>query len=825
MFDFTPIDGCVGADLTVWNRLKAKADRLKIEIKPTNWIPNHEELTRGVVEHIPEGATTDWSSWSDSEAFDLNISTIPDEDIKGRPEQFRLEIVHPYVRTDLAYKFGIATQGTNSSYNYYKPAYYAIDNNDSTYNQTKEGIDGENWLQIELPHSTKVQKIVIQNQEKFSGRLKNAKVYLNSTPYTGEVNEDNLVGVLKGTNEEQNITFNPPRSVSYLLIKGEQREEGYRNLHLRKVEVYGEVSAVPTFVNSKAEFVIPNATNEGAKVGTAKAVDYQDDLLTYAIEDDVPFSVNSEGDIVVDGALDASSYTFNVEVSDGIHSTIKTVTIEVTPVDALEVAIETGKVDKVTLEELLDGSVNEIEAIKEYKDDLLHAIYEEHAIVYDPTKDSQVLEKVVNNDKAVALLRGENNILALGGEKNSTRYLIFGSTPYSFFENGENLSYKPFLNREFLWLVGGLPLNSNLMQEAKSIVYFSMENEVAFKSYMGDEFAQWSLKKCSDYSMLNSCIDGADLIVFEQENNLKSQEIQEALEFALKKHIPVAYFHPNWGDKKISDVVAKKFLFTFHHGGNWWAKDSVDSENYLSMIKNGDLEEIKTLLSHLKNRDYSFDWSKCKDNDGNYGTKYDNCSEVVGLESEFNSGADNVKVILGSLDEKKMDAFKRDDFRLAKLLALLGDKMRQNVKYPMDKVFTDDNVFLASLFTDYSVYNYREINPTQSDMGNFSRSDFSHISPITKIVNMVSKTPLRAAGAYLLPGETVKVTRLDNNASVASYVFVNTLRSAATHEYENGGYKRPKFLQSTYIPIAPNESIYMTSPYGGPLHLIKMAGM
>jgi len=225
------------------------------------------------------------------------------------------------------------------------------------------------------------------------------------------------------------------------------------------------------------------------------------------------------------------------------------------------------------------------------------------------------------------------------------------------------------------------------------------------------------------------------------------------------------------------------------------------------------------MFTHFKDKDYAFDWTKCKDKKNNYGENKDNCSEVVGLNSEFQDGATQTRNIIKDLDKTKKDIFTKNGYRLQKLLVLTADKFRQSVVYPMDKVSTDDNAFMKSYYTDHVVYNYRKINPVQPNMGNFSRSDFSHIAPITKTINIITKSPFRATGIYVLPNKTVKIIRLDNNSSVISKVFINTLRSGATHQYSKNAYKRPKYLKSTEIEVKPNETIYMTSPYGGPLQI------
>jgi len=63
---------------------------------------------------------------------------------------------------NLAQMYGVATQGTPSNYQYYKPASNVIDGDLSTNNHTSNS-NSENWLQIKLPANAKINKIVVIN--------------------------------------------------------------------------------------------------------------------------------------------------------------------------------------------------------------------------------------------------------------------------------------------------------------------------------------------------------------------------------------------------------------------------------------------------------------------------------------------------------------------------------------------------------------------------------------------------------------------------------------------------------------------------------------
>ncbi len=228
----------------------------------------------------------------------------------------------------------------------------------------------------------------------------------------------------------------------------------------------------------------------------------------------------------------------------------------------------------------------------------------------------------------------------------------------------------------------------------------------------------------------------------------------------------------------------------------------------------GNIEPIKTMLQHLKSGNYSFTLTNSQlDFWGNKDPRYKN---------EFKTGAESVQKMLRKLDESKRNIFNEQGLKLEKILVLLGDHYRQRVEYPMHKTTADIQKFIQALYADYSVYNFRELNPAQPDLGNYSRSDFSHVTPTTKTINIQSKPDFRAAGVYALPGQTVKITRLDNSNATPA-IFVSSVRSLSTHVWskrvEDLSYNRPKFIKSHPVPVGRGETISITSPYGGPVQI------
>ncbi len=229
-------------------------------------------------------------------------------------------------------------------------------------------------------------------------------------------------------------------------------------------------------------------------------------------------------------------------------------------------------------------------------------------------------------------------------------------------------------------------------------------------------------------------------------------------------------------------------------------------------------EAVKTLVQNLENDTFTFDLiSACY----NIGRGSD-CTDTT-YQNEFGKTAAWLKSVFDTYDTQKYDLFAHADApRYQKLVVLLADHIRSTISLPVS--IGDPHDFLRALFADHIVHVYRDINPAQPDMGNFSRSDFSGVTPTTSTVDIVSRKPFRAAGVYALPGQTVEVTR--NDASpVTVKVAVNTVRDLAVRLFAipdrlgTLGYNRPKFVTSPWIEIAPGETIRFTSPYGGPLEL------
>lgn len=448
------------------------------------------------------------------------------------------------------------------------------------------------------------------------------------------------------------------------------------------------------------------------------------------------------------------------------------------------------------------------------------------AIDWNPTHDAALLNPTFSRNIPVLLTNAisagsasiENQPLGIIGKKNNSRYLALGSNPMRTWNAGADINDQmhSFLQNSLQWLTARNDLNDKTFHVVIAQMdqsYWFKDNEATRKwldTYYAGQVSYNSQDSC-DGDALAACItQKPDLLIISQKAADEDVDtIINAVKNAQKNGIPILYMHWDGGLTNLGKALLSEMDISYQQD-NYWKKWSISagnaSQNFADLPAN--IASIQTFIERLKNDDFSFELSSCDDT----------CSNVPALQSEFKIPAGIISNMLGNFESQQRNIFTENGYALEKILVLLADRYRQEVVYPMDKSSTSRSAFLHSLYADYVVYNTRTLNPVQADMGNFSRSDFSHITPRNKNVNMQSKVSFRSAGVYALPGKTFTVTRTDNNP-VATRVFINTLRSAATHEFEKNGYNRPKFLQTRRFEIKSGETLTLTSPYGGPIQI------
>ena len=420
-------------------------------------------------------------------------------------------------------------------------------------------------------------------------------------------------------------------------------------------------------------------------------------------------------------------------------------------------------------------------------------------------------------------------LAVIGSEKATQgigRYMVMGSNPMRSLkrEFDINNQMQQLMKNSIEWLsqrknFDTQPLNI-VMSQLDQSYYFP--DALATREWLDAQYplqVQYNEQDVCDGELLASCITAdTDLIIISQQGLSDSSQVDQIvsqIDAALKANVGILYMHWDGGLTDLGKGILNR-LHVSYIRDNYWQKAILKNANPSDSIftLEPNIASIQTLLTSLGRSDISFDWSQC---DG------ENCSAVENYQTQFLAGVDQVRAILRTLEDNQTNIFTTDNeqnenYRLEKHLVLLADSLRQNVTYPMDKVTTPDIEFVSALYSDYASYITRAINPVPADLGNFSRTDFSTAPKIEKTVELLSKRNFRAAGVYAVPGETVKVTRLDSE-DLTTKVYISSVRNGSTHWYAENGYTRPRHLQSTYLEIKSGETIEFTSSIGGPIQV------
>ena len=458
-----------------------------------------------------------------------------------------------------------------------------------------------------------------------------------------------------------------------------------------------------------------------------------------------------------------------------------------------------------------------IEAGIQGQEDFMRNIYGNEMIDYNPTRSSSYFNiSQLKGAYPLVVGNGGRN-LALATQVNGQNNAAFAHNILVSLNDGNNLGYGQAMQNVLAWL---LNRNKNELKTAAKVRFVMVDSTTFNKSasWLEAQFPNWDITNCTNEETVVACAQDADLLITAASTSLADATINALMHEINAQKIPKLYVHGNsWNTAKNIDVVMNHFSMNMPvngSAGNYYSQDSANWSSYTDMLgDNSDIAQIKELVTRLKSNNFDYDLASCEQ-----GYWHDECKNVAEFSEQLDKPASKIRSMLAALDQSKTDIFKNNTYEVESLLVLLGDRYRRDVEFPMDKVTTNINVFSRSLFADNTVFNVREYNAVQPDMGNFSRSDFSHITPSTKIIDLESKPNSRAAGVYALPGETIKVTRLDSS-NVNTKIYINSLRTESTLEFKTNGYMRPNYIKSTAVPIESGETIYMTNPYGGPVQV------
>ncbi len=524
-----------------------------------------------------------------------------------------------------------------------------------------------------------------------------------------------------------------------------------------------------------------------------------------------------------------------ISVSDGKLSADLSFSIMVNS-DALEQALRTGDAIAITDVTMIEDalSANFETATSQYNAarQKLFGLSASGAITadslsninWDPTHDAALLKAsfgfntpvLISNDVTKEGHQNESATLAIIGETPGSRYLVMGSNPLRGVKRGHDVSadMESFMKNSLSWLTSRDDLTDKAFNVviAQTALNHYFPDQTANREWLtanyGDSIAYNDALSCNGDALPDCITADTDLLIISNhlEAGQDAKQIANDVKAAMEQGTPVLYMHVDGANTALSKALLPEFNVAFDYD-NYWHRQrvtAIDPGAQYGKLPTK-ISEIKGLLDKLTADDFTFTLGECHNH---------LCPDTSSYGREFLTPAVSLRSRFSWLDARKLRIFDSPNYRYEKLLVLLADMYRRDVVYPMDKSATPRAQFLKSLLADHIVYNGRDIAPVQADMGNFSRSDFSHITPTTKTVNLVARPSARSAGVYAIPGQNFTVRRTDTS-DVQTYIYINTVRAGATHLFEGYGYKRPKYLESTRIEITPGTSLSLTSVHGG----------
>ena len=469
-----------------------------------------------------------------------------------------------------------------------------------------------------------------------------------------------------------------------------------------------------------------------------------------------------------------------------------------------------------TRSELEARILSDLEAAQVEQVSFFESIYGDQEVQYDPGRSSSLVYAQGLAGNYPLVLGNKGKTLAAASENDGARSAAFGSNILRTLNDGGNSSYQGAMRKVLSWLM------NEVSPPASAKVAFTLIDTGSYnksRAWLATQFPAWDIVRCDTQEQLQSCLsNGVDLVITgSNQSGMDTTTIANAFSSLQQQKVPMLYVHlHSWNTSSLTNTVLQYLGFSMPtpgSAGNYWSQDKAVWSDYTEMLASSSpLDALAALISDFYQNATTVDLINC----GTDSTVA--CNQTPAIQQVFYQPANYLRNMIKGFDQKNRDIFAESGLELEKLLILLADKYRSQIVYPMDRTATPTNEFLRAYFADHLVYNSRRYNPVPSDLGNFSRTDFSHVSTLNKALDYTSKPNFRSAGVYALPGQTVKVTRLDNNA-VSTSIFVNSLRSSSTHEFDRQAYKRPKFLQSVKLPVRSGESTSFTSPYGGPIQI------
>ncbi len=561
--------------------------------------------------------------------------------------------------------------------------------------------------------------------------------------------------------------------------------------------------------------------------------------------------------VVTDEGFSLTSISGCGGTLDGLTYTTATLRADctITPVfiNNAENAVNTEDHTKATASELIAYSAAQIGELEVERQNILNQLYTglytqinsatsykqarsaSNSITWSPTHDSitfstfmpentfTVLPSNVNGDGKPAV-RG----LVMAGEQQSQRYAAMAANLFSVNTSTEtDILLKNLLG----WLtqgndsINGFNLITAQMSSKSDSAYFPHNEDIRawLKTYYPDAHSINEANQC-DATNLSKCIDEhkPDLIILSDidREGLGYAGIEAAITKAKALKIPLLLSNH---EREQSPMLAPLYLqMGLATTGNYWSQLQAKDLSFNDILsEDATLTAVNKLLSDLDTG--NFDTAVLD----NCGQNFLDCSSAEFVEA-FKTGANWYRDNLATLDANGIDVFSKADLTLMKTGLLLADKYRSEIDYPIN--YNEHAKWQQAMFADWLVNYAHPTNLGQPDLGEFvtpkskvSKGANAHYAyPATsselKTISVPYTDQWTTTGWYALPGQTIKLTRLDSSSATVK-VKLNYHRRNTNRAYDQHVYLAPLELAQQRLNLVANKPLAFSSPYGGPIYL------
>ncbi len=528
-------------------------------------------------------------------------------------------------------------------------------------------------------------------------------------------------------------------------------------------------------------------------------------------------------------------------------------------------ALQTGQLsDALTEKDIIQALLFRYQQAQVTQQSVLTKMFAdmEQSFYYDPSKRSQLI--AITSSRTVPLFYAKSSldvnagpIFSVYGSLERGKYVYFATgilqkiwqqkTGRGSFPGMDEIDYQLFDNPMTKLITTLLPSEN----DGTTTIVFAFEDVGGYaRSWFKEQFPQAIIERCRfpyEYSNLvefKACIAKSDLLFIGKtpdaniEKTISYDEIAAAIQAQLAAGSNIYMEHDNHEHKNdFITALAPIFGIAFPYQlGNYWQELTMKARSIADMkAYQGEV----VLLERLWQQNFTqVELSVC----GNY-----HCPESQQLTEELLRISDWWKESLNAIDitasKSLFVADAQDEMDIVKLQVLLGDRLRQTIQYPVNP-HDDFQAFSVAYLADHLNFYHREYAPMQPDLGDFvyqhdatakldSQALVEQLSAQSITVNYVSQLDkeyelTRLTGYYLMPGDRIRLTRIDSNSGEV-YALINSQARGNTHEYKvsNQGvsdYQRPLYLQSPAFPLPVGESVVLSTPYGGALLIEQPIG-